>query len=254
MPALRELQHAFGACLRSETDDAVCRHIAEDGLAGHERVRIYRNAVRSTLAAALRLTYPVVERLVGREFFEAAAGEFVLAHLPASGYLNEYGAEFAEFLAGFGPATAVFYLPDVARFEWALSLAANAPDAPFLGPGALAAVDPADHAAVRLEPHPSLRLVLLAFPADRIADAVIAGDEAAMAAIDFSDGPIALLVHRGPDGVEARRIDPDAYGFVSRLCAGEPLDALARAAPGRAPALLAEQLERGRLTSFRIEP
>jgi hypothetical protein len=254
MLALRELQRAFGAFLLFGAEDAVSPHIAEDGFAADERVRIYRNGCRSTLVAALRLSYPVVERLVGRDFFDAAAGEFAFAHPPQSGYLNEYGAGFADFLAGFGPAAAVFYLPDVARFEWALGLAANAPDAPFLDARALAAVDPADHASLRFEPHPSVRLLLLAFPADRIADAVMAGDEAAMAVVDFSDGPVALAVHRGPAGVEARRLDPDAYGFVSRLCAGEALGALAGAAPERAPALLAEQLDKGRLASFRIEP
>lgn len=253
MPALRELQSAFGAFLLSAAEDAVLPHIAEDGFAAEERVRIYRNGCRSTLIAALRLTYPAVERLVGRDFFDAAAGAFALAHPPASGYLNEYGADFAGFLAGFEPAAPVFYLPDVARFEWALSVAANAPDAPFLEPAALAAVDPADHAVLRLEPHPTVRLVLLAFPADRIADAVIAGDEPAMAAIDFSDGPVAIVVHRGPAGVEAQRLDADAYGFLSRLCAGESLGALASAAPERAPALLADQLAKGRLTAFRIE-
>jgi hypothetical protein len=253
MPALRELQSSFGAFLRSERADAVCRDIVEDGFGARERFRIYRNTFCSTLTASLRMTYPAVDRLVGRDFFDAAAAKFLLAHPPRSGCLNDYGGAFADFLAAFEPAGALFYLPDVARFEWALGAAANAPDARFLDAGALAAVDSADHASLRFEPHPSVRLLLLAFPADRIADAVLAGDEAAMARIDFSDGPAAVLVHRGPGGVEAQRLDPDAYGFVSRLCAGEALGALVGAAPADAPALLAEQLAKGRLTAFRIE-
>lgn len=252
MPALRELQRAFGAFLLSEADDAACRHIVEDGFGAAERCRIYRNTCRSTLIAALRMTYPVVDRLVGREFFDAAAGEYALAHPPASGYLNEYGGGFADFLAGFEPAGALFYLPDVARFEWALSAAANAPDAPVLDARALAAVDAEHHASLCFEPHPSLRLLLLSFPADRIADAVVAGDEAAMAHVDFSDGPIALAVHRGPDGLEVERLGTSAYAFASRLCAGEPLGALVETSPAEAPALLSRQLAKGRLTAFRV--
>lgn len=252
MPSLRDLQRSFGAFLLDERRDAACAHVVGDGFDAAERCRVYRNGCRSTLVAALRLTYPAVERLVGAEFFDAAAGEFALAHPPASGYLNEYGAGFADFLAGFEPAAALFYLPDVARFEWALGAAANAPDAPFLEPGALAGVPAEDQASLCFEPHPSLRLLLLAFPADRIADAVLAGDEAAMARIDFSDGPVAVLVHRGRRGVEARRLGTAAWVFLSRLCAGESLAALDEAAPADAAALLAEQLAEGRLTAFRI--
>jgi putative DNA-binding protein len=253
MPALRDLQRGFAAHLLSEADDAVCAHIVDDGFGAAERSRIYRNTCRSTLVAALRLTYPAVDRLVGREFFDAAAQAFAVAHLPASAYLNDYGGGFADFLAAFEPAAALFYLPDVARFEWALSVAANAPDAPALDARALDAVDRAQHASLRFEPHPSLRLLLLAFPADRIADAVVAGDAAAMALIDFSGGPVSLAVHRGPGGLEVERLGPRAYAFVCRLCAGEPLGALVESAPAEAPALLAAQLAKGRLTSFRVD-
>ena len=59
------------------------------------------------------------------------------------------------------------------------------------------------------------------------------------------------IVHRGPDGVAAGRLEPGAYEFVSRLCAGEALSRLLESAPADAPQLLAEQLGKGRLTAFR---
>jgi hypothetical protein len=73
-----------------------------------------------------------------------------------------------------------------------------------------------------------------------------------MAQIDFSGGPVALAVHRGAGGLEVERLGPDAYAFVYRLCAGEPLGALVEGAPAEAPALLAAQLAKGRLASFRV--
>lgn len=252
MPALRELQQAFGAFMLFEEEDAVCTHIVEDGFTAAERFRIYRNTCHSVLSETLRMTYPAVDRLVGRDFFDTAAGQFILAHPPASGYLNDYGGEFADFLAALPAASGLPYLADVARFEWALSVAANAVDAPVLDASALAAVDPECHATLRFEPHPSVRCLALAYPADQIADAVLSGDDAAMAQVDLSSGPVHLLVHRGPDGVEAQRLEPDTYGFVSRLCAGEELGALLDTVPPQAPALLAEALAQGRLTAFRV--
>jgi hypothetical protein len=252
MPALLDLQRAFGASMLSEDDDGVGRYIVEEGFSAAERLRIYRNTCRSVLTETLRMTYPALERLVGRDFFDMAAERFIVAWPAGSAYLNGYGGEFADFLGTFEPAKALAYLADVARFEWALSAAANAMDAPVVEPGALAAVDAEEHASLRFEPHPSLRLLVLAYPADQIADAVLSGDDAAIAEVDLSSGPVSLVVHRGPGGVEAQRLERHAYDFVSRLCAGEPLGRLLEAAPPEAPALLAEQLTKGRLAAFRV--
>ena len=251
MPALLELQRAFAGAMLREYDRAVWPAIAADGFSAPERLRIYRNTCRSTLVATLRMTYPAVERLVGPQFFERTATDFAARHAARSGYLNDYGAEFAAFLAAFVPARGLAYLPDVARYEWALSLAANAVDAPVLEPGALLALEPQEHGALRFEPHPSVSCLELAYPADQIADAVLSGDEAAMREVDLASGPVHLVVHRGPNGLETERLPARAFEFVSRLCAGEPLGSVIEAAPELAPMLLAQQLGKGRLSAYR---
>lgn len=205
MPTLREIQHAFGAAVFGE-DERIVGHVIDDGIAAAARVRVYRNTVISVLTDALRLSYPAVDRLVGDEFFDAAAAAFIRQQPPTSAYLTEFGGGFADFLESFAPAQALAYLPDVARFEWALNVAANAPDMPALDPARLAAIDPDAHGSVRFAPHPSLSLLRLDHPAHMIADAVIAHDEAALAAIDVSAGPVWLTIHRGHDGIEAHQL------------------------------------------------
>lgn len=249
MPALLELQRAFAGALLREYERDIWAHIAPEGFSAPERLRIYRNTCRATLVETLRMTYPAVARLVGREFFEHAAGKFVARYPARSGYLNDYGGEFADFLAGLEPARELAYLPDVARFEWALSVAANAPDAPSLDPAALAV---ADAERLRFAPHPSVRLLELAHPADEIADAVLAGDDAAMRGIDLASGPLHLVVHRGAEGLETERLEPHAYEFVLMLCGGETLGRLLEVAPKLAPELLAAQLSKGRLSGFKV--
>src|SRR2546427_7941090 len=142
MPALLELQRAFAASMLHEDDDTVCGAVVDDGFAAAERLRIYRNTCRSTLIEALCITYPAVERLVGRDFFDMAAARYAGTHPPQSGYLNEYGREFPEFLAAFGSASELPYLADGARFARAPGVAANGADAPPLDPLTLAAVEP----------------------------------------------------------------------------------------------------------------
>lgn len=251
-PKLHEIQQAFGAAIYAD-DARVAELMIDDGIAAADRLRIYRNTAFSVLTDALRLVYPAVDRLVGAEFFDGAAAFFIRRRPPRDAYLGNYGAGFPDFLAGFPPATGVAYLPDVARFEWALNVAANAPDAPPVDPAALSALDPVHHGAVRFTPHSSLSLLHLKYPADSIADAVIARDDAAMAAIDLDSGPIWLVTHRGPDGVEARRMSEGEWRFAERLCTNWMLaDVIVAFDDVDAGSLLADHLARGRFAGFSI--
>lgn len=251
MPALLEVQRAFARALLSADDAAVCPHIADEGFSAEERLRIYRNTCRATLVAALRLTYGAVERLVGADLFDVLAERYVAGYPARSGYLNDYGGQFAAFLAGLDAARWLPYLPDVARFEWALGVAANAPDAAVLSPTALLRFDAEDHAALRFEPHPSVSCLALSCPADQIADAVLSGDEAAMAEVDLAGGPVHLIVHRGAGGVENERLTPRAYEFAALLLSGEKLARVLEAAPDDAANLIAQHLGKGRLSGVR---
>ena len=142
----------------------------------------------------------------------------------------------------------------MARFEWALSVAANAVDAPVLAPSALQAVDPQDHPHLRLQAHPSVTVLAISHAADRIADAVLGGDEIAMARIDVGSAPVYIVVHRGDDGVQAEHIDREACEFLSRLFAGVlALGRLLDGASGQAPHWIADQLIKGRLQAFEVD-
>ncbi|MDQ6620269.1 MAG: DNA-binding domain-containing protein [Pseudomonadota bacterium] len=236
----------------SEKADAVCAAVIADGFTAQERLRIHRNTFVSTASAALRMTYPVIDRLVGDDCFNGTVEVFIRAHPPASGYLNDYGAEFPAFLEHFVPVQGLPYLADVARFEWALSVAANAPDVGALEPAALAAIDPEQHALLGFEPHPSLSLLALSYPADQIADAVLSGDDNAMTQVDVHAGPVQLAIHRGAYGIETQRLDPEAYRFVIRLCSGEPLGTFLEKGSADVAQLLAEQFANGRLSACRV--
>jgi len=65
---------------------------------------VYRNTVMKGCIDALQANYPAVARLVGEEWFRAAAAVYVREHLPRTPMLLEYGAGFADFLARFEPA------------------------------------------------------------------------------------------------------------------------------------------------------
>jgi hypothetical protein len=253
MPALLELQRALRAQLFG---DATCGDAAagEALLAGDDaalRLAIYRNTALGTLVNALRLSFPAVQRLVGAEFFEAGAREFICRNPPASAYLNDYGADFPGFLAAYPPAAALAYLGEVAQLEWAVNRALHAGDVARLDLGRLAALDESALSLVSFSAHPGLSLLRLEFPADAIWRAVLEQNDAAMAAIDLTEGPVHLLIERNAAGVQVRRLSAAAWDFTAQLRAGRPLSAvLADGADGEVAAWLAEHLALGRFIDF----
>ncbi|HTP38428.1 MAG TPA: DNA-binding domain-containing protein [Steroidobacteraceae bacterium] len=219
-----------------------------------QRLSIYRNTCFSTLVSALRLSFPAVQRLVGDEFFEGAARQFIAAQPPTSAYLNEYGARFPAFLRGFAPAAGLPYLGDVAELEWAVNRALHAEDAAGIGLAQLTGLGEAALPHLRFVPHPALTLLQLATPADVIWNAVLNADDAALAALTLTGDAVLLLVERDTTGVQVRRLQPEAWQFTRLLCEGAPLHAALAGDAVTLQALLADHLVRGRFVQYRQNP
>lgn len=187
-----------------------------------KRFGVYRNNVLVSLIDALADSHPVVQTLVGEDFFRAMAREFVLRSPPRSPVLAWYGDGFADFIASFEPAIALPYLADVARLEWLRVEswhAADAPSPPIVELSALAG-DSARLPAARFILHPSLRVLRSAWPVVSIWAAHQSDDPgAALADIDMNRTEAALLVRPELD-VEIIPIPPAATDFVEQLRTG----------------------------------
>lgn len=252
MPSLLEFQTAMHAQLLSDSSPAAAAIIAAV-LAPSDRVSIYRNTSRVALTNALRLNYPAVQQLVGENFFAAVADMFITSEPPRMAWLDFYGMAFPEFLEGFAPARALRYLPDVARLERAVSRALHASDVDSLTLSRLEKLTPADQARLCFVPHPAVSLILSDYPVDAIWRAVLARDDAAIAAVDLDAGPVWLLVERNASGVEVTPIDERRWRFADALFAGRPLAAaLETADSSDAPAWLAVHFAAGHLTNFTV--
>jgi hypothetical protein len=229
MPTLLELQDAVSRAL-VDGDLAAAAYIRADGLAPGRRLDIYRNTFLGGVTKALSLSYPAVRRLVGDGFFETAARIFIQAQPPRTADLDAYGGGFPRFLAEYGPAAWLAYLPGVARLEWAVASALHAADAAALELTRLA-MAPQEQERLVLVPHPAIGLIHAEYPVDAVWRAVLAGDETAMGAIDVTSGPVWLLVERQNAAVDVRRLDEASWRFLAALCAGVPVAAAIETAP-----------------------
>jgi hypothetical protein len=228
MLSLREVQRAFVGAVADALPpaelDRLIGYIADDAVGVRKRLGVYANTVRVNHRSALSATYPVVERLVGPDFFTYAAENFAKSYPSRSGSLDDYGVEFADFLESFAPAASLPYLPDVARLELLVDQLMVAEDDPRVRSvdAPLAAYD------VRLDHTLNLtagcRLVNSDFPIHRIWQVNQPGFEDE-GTIDLAEGGALLLVRRNGFAIEIVSLERGEFAFLSAFAAGLSLGA-----------------------------
>jgi hypothetical protein len=246
MPSPRELQQLFRDAVTGTPSAALLGEITGGLLGPDRRLAIYRNHYFVTLVDALAATYPAVQSLVGERFFRAAARRFVATEPPRSPRLDEYGAGFAAFLAAREECADLPYLADVARFEWAINCAYHAPDAAPMAPAKLAAVTPAQCAALAFRFHPSVALVHSRYPVVQI---WLASQPDAEEIVDLAAGGVRLLVRRSDLDVVWRALSPQEFAFVAALAGGRTVgEAYVAGCERQLAALIAE----GAIVDFHV--
>lgn len=128
------------------------------------RLALYRGNIHAAWERALSSAYPVVQAIVGEEFFAALSRAYGVAHPSISGDLNRFGAHMAEFLRTFEHARALPYLADIATLEWQVHRAQYAADARALTRERMAAVSPDELLVSRFALHPACAWLESRFP------------------------------------------------------------------------------------------
>lgn len=154
---------------------------------------VYHSNALAVRREAIAAAHPVTRRLVGDAFLAEAAERFARAFPSATGDLHGYGAGFSGFIAGYAPARALPYLPDVARLEWAVHESSLAADGTPLDHAALGAVAADVLPRLRMRLHPAARLVESAHPILAIWEANQPGRDGTP---DRESGPDRVLVRR----------------------------------------------------------
>ena len=201
--------------------------VAHNAAPPARRFAVYRNNVVSGLVKALGSRFPVVEKIVGEEFFAAMARIFVTEQPPRSPLLAAYGDDFPAFVAAFEPARDLTYLADVARLEAARTRAYHAADATPLEAARFATLDGAVAGDLRIAIHPSTEIVRSRFPIVTIW-AMNSGEQT-LAPIEDWRGEDALVARPHLD-VQVRTLPPGGATFLLALAAGRPLGEAAEAA------------------------
>lgn len=187
-------------------------------------IGVYRNNYRGNLHDALAGAYPVVEQLVGKDFFRLITRQFIGQQRSRSGNLHDYGEEMADFLAAFDAARGLPYLSDVAALEWACHRAYFADDAAALDIGKLAQLPAEHYPELILHIHPACRLLRSSYPIAAIWHAHQPGADSDFR-IDLDTGSCNALVGRKDDVVLVGELSDIEAAWLDRIQGGASLGA-----------------------------
>lgn len=245
MLSLPELQRRMAHSLFADGGESAAPWVRHDGIDPQARLGIYRNNLHQGFTKTLALEFPVIERLVGADYFRQLAHAFLARHPSRSGDLHHIGAPFAAFLGQCFAGTRYTYFADVAALEWACQECWVAPDAEPLDPAALRSVPPQAYATLRFVLSPTCRLLRSNYPILRIWE-VNREVHARADAIDLDSGGDCVLVRRGVGQLDVRRVTYGDFQLLAALAAGKSLEAGLEAAQACEPQFdLGAALRRG---------
>lgn len=230
MISLKELQSTFieamfkgpNSAAVTELGQLLCDHRQ---LTAEQQITIYRNSIIGCMINALRQTYPVCDQLVGDQFFDAMATQFIYQQPSQSPDLGDYGAPFADFISAFKPTAELPYLADIARLEWAWKQAFSAVDHRGLDLQAvaqlLAQLDEQQQQILRFQLPPGSSLIESAYPIAKIWQ-MNQDDDDSDGAIDLSAGGDKLLVWRQDFDMRIDRLNSAQWRFLSAIQQDRP--------------------------------
>jgi uncharacterized protein len=231
--SVAEIQSAFADGLFADDPGAACEAACFAGPPEQtlRRFARYRGNLAATWEKTMAAIFPVLEALVGEEFFAALARAYGHAYPSDSGDLNQFGNQFAQFLREFPHVAQYPYFPDVAALEWALHRAYYAADGGNgLDAAQLAAWSPEQLEQACFALHPAASLLQSGFAVVKVWQAH--QPHQVLGGVEFPgqlDEPCFALVCRPHWKPQVEALTPAAHAALSSLAAGlsfgEALDA-----------------------------
>lgn len=198
------------------------------------RWAIYSSGFVARLVEALENDYPAVRRILGEGPFGSLTARYVRRFPPRSFDIGRTGDRLATFLEEDPLSAELPFLPDLARYEWALAEAFVAADSEPLAWSDLAALGPEAVADATFRLRPGTTLVRSSWPLVDLWGAQDLADEDV--SIPLAPAPSTVLVHRAGLEVRRRLVGEADARFLEAAAGGLGLSDLLHGASGEAEA------------------
>ena len=258
--SLADLQRAFQDYLL----------LAGDGFSGSVRdtrkadrltlLGVYRDAYALRLIEVLQNDFPGLMAMAGPEDFDHMARAYIAAHPSRTPSVRWFGGKLADFLAGTPPYSTTPAAAEMARFEWTLGEAFDAPDvvaAPVTA-AELMSLPAEAWATLAFTPLPSLRRLTLAFD---VPQAWQKREEVEPGNLEVAAAAAAVpwVIWRPERTTHFRSLEADEATMLEATAAGHPFPEICEAllahvgedqAAARAAGLLRGWVEAGMIATF----
>ena len=195
---------------------------SDERLSAAMRLDVYANAYFYRIKGVLEKDYPRLAIVLGEAHFHDLVTSYLLVHPSQHFSLRFVGTHLADFIRDDCADSIRARAPwaeDLARFEWALVDAFDAPDRAHQDRAALGEIPPEQWGALQLTLDPAAQLLELAWPVNRIADAY-REDQLDEEPPSLSRETTALLVWRCDERVFYRPVEPLEARALGRVAAG----------------------------------
>lgn len=186
----------------------------------HQHMLIYKKNIVTTLTNTLFNIYPLLVKLIGKDFFHLTAQEYIQCYPSRSSNLHDYGEYFSHFLATYSPLQDLVYLPEVAAVEWIChSLSFAAEPSPF-NIKQLENIASEEYDSLHFTLHPACKMLKCDYPILRIIE-LCQGN--LQETIDVMSGGMHLLIIRRNLEIALIPISLADYTFLNALNDNKPL-------------------------------
>lgn len=218
---LNEIQARFSdmIMMQGNPDDSFARFFETGDIPLSARLAVYRNNVISGLTNAVAANFPMLEKLVGKDFLNSIIKSYARANPPVSGCLTFYGDDFDQFIASHDSAVRLPYLADMAKLEILINRSAHAGDDEALAAEDLTAIPPDALENMELKTRHSVHLLKSPWPLQKIREFCLNERDAP----DINSGGACLLTHRPLLDTEVAEITDGEFAFLNALTAGMKL-------------------------------
>lgn len=187
----------------------------------HHGIEVYRNNYFSNLSNALAEAYPLIQKVVGEEFFKAMSYDYIANHPSYHGYVQEYGKEMAQFLNTYPHVASLPYLSELAQFEWAChEIFFSAALVPLEATTLNQFLAQADLETFKFSLHPTAQIFAFNYPILKIWSLCM---ENPHQEINLDEGGVHVLITRPELEIVFRRLSPTEFNFLNALKKGASL-------------------------------
>jgi hypothetical protein len=213
MKNLETLQSAFFQSLFSSSSTA---HESFASSHSDQRLKIYKQTVIDTLGNALALTYPGLWKLLGEECANQLAYAFCEhnKNLPTTGCLDDWGAEFPDFISQQSSLLHLPYLKDYGNYEWLKHQSFCASHSPSMSLSDFEAIPPSSIESLQFIFHPSVQTFCSNYPLNKIKELI---ENFELNAVDLNSNKTFCLITRPENELIHYWIEADCWLLIRSL-------------------------------------